>query len=179
MMKGRVYILNEILKKIVHRKDIDVLADQLKPKLEFVIYVPLSDIQRQLYLVRRFYFAFFPFFFIFRQPLFLSIYFISVFFFPSFVLLRQQYLLNNSNRSSYVDDEESNKSGFFADYNTFELICAHPCTLGLKENDDGDNELPKFPHRCATCPDHWWAEMYTDDQNGRFPQNAASTRHYK
>ena len=67
MMKGRVYILNEILKKIVHRKDIDVLADQLKLKLEFVIYVPLSDIQRQLYLVRRFYFAFFPFFFIFQH----------------------------------------------------------------------------------------------------------------
>ncbi|XP_055309986.1 transcriptional regulator ATRX homolog, partial [Sitodiplosis mosellana] len=112
-MKGRVFVLHQVLNKFIHRKDISILAPKLKPKLEFVVYVPMTKIQCDLHF---------------------------------------KYLYEHSNKAQ---SQEGGENGFFNDYNTFELISAHPCALGLKED---EAELPTFPHDCRTCP-HWWTDL--------------------
>lgn len=44
-MKQRSYALNKKLSKIVQRREISLLKDFLPEKFEFVLFVPLTDIQ--------------------------------------------------------------------------------------------------------------------------------------
>ncbi len=44
-MKERSYALNKKLSKIVQRREISLLKDFLPEKLEFVLFVPLTEIQ--------------------------------------------------------------------------------------------------------------------------------------
>lgn len=51
-MKGRVFVLQKILNKFIQRKDVSILAPKIPPKLEFVMYIPLSELQAKLYKVK-------------------------------------------------------------------------------------------------------------------------------
>lgn len=48
-MKRRVHILHRLLQHCVHRRDYTVLAPYLKPKLEYVLKVRLSEVQINMY----------------------------------------------------------------------------------------------------------------------------------
>eukprot|EP01034_Spumella_vulgaris_P028380 gene28380-35225_t len=49
LMRGRVHVLNKLLKPIVHRKDSSVLIAALKEKRQFVVVVHMTDFQQFLY----------------------------------------------------------------------------------------------------------------------------------
>uniref|UniRef100_A0A336KEU9 CSON000136 protein n=1 Tax=Culicoides sonorensis TaxID=179676 RepID=A0A336KEU9_CULSO len=48
-MKRRTYILHKKLQPFVERKEFTILKDELQKKHEYVLYVPLTDVQKRLY----------------------------------------------------------------------------------------------------------------------------------
>lgn len=53
MMKRRSHILHKLLDGCVQRKDYSVLSPYLPPKQEYVLYIRLTEIQVNLYKVRK------------------------------------------------------------------------------------------------------------------------------
>jgi transcriptional regulator ATRX len=48
-MKNRSYVLHKKLRPIIDRKDLTVLATDLKPKREFVVSIKMSPFQSYMY----------------------------------------------------------------------------------------------------------------------------------
>ena len=49
IMKERLYVLTNHLKKFMNRKDVTTLEPYLKPKLEYVLSILMTDQQKRLY----------------------------------------------------------------------------------------------------------------------------------